>query len=414
MSLTFVVLSNNSESASELRLALSTDPTTRLLSVCDDPERLNADLELLQPAAVIVELGQDPDKQFALVKKIIASHPEIAVITASRDQSAAMVLRSMRSGAHEFLQLPVVAEELKTVIDRIRELSLRDESTTRKHGRVIAVFSGKGGSGVSFLATNLAASMNVPTLLADLNLQAGDAASFLGIDPKYSVVDFVHNRSRLDDSLINSFLTIHSPRLSLLAAPPEAHEAEDVKSQDVTEILHVLRQRFDCIVLDLPHTFDSGTVSALDLADNILIVMTLDIPGIRSTNRAIKVFNRLGYPKTKVHVVVNRWHKNIDVQLQKVEAHLDEKILGLIPNDYRKVMDSINLGQPLVENEPSSKITIELKRIASIVMNGTDPNSAQPRKGVLRGMFSRQGSAGSTGSLTSTGPLQLAPMMDKA
>ena len=107
--------------------------------------------------------------------------------------------------------------------------------------------------------------------------------------------------------------------------------------------------------------FDSATVAALDLADDILIVMTLDIPGIRGANRAIKVFNRLNYPKTKVHVIVNRWGKNIDVQLQKVEAHLDEKILGLIPNDYRKVIDSINLGQPLVEREPTSKITLELK-----------------------------------------------------
>ena len=196
----------------------------------------------------------DPDKEFTLIKKVIAAHPEIAVITASADTSSALILRSMRSGAHEFLQLPVVAEEFKTVIDRIREIRLHEESTTKKHGRVIAVFSGKGGSGVSFVATNLAASMNVPTLLADLNLQAGDAASFLGIDPKYSVVDFVHNRARLDASLTNSFLSVHSSKLSLLAAPPEAHEAEDVKPQDVTEILHLLRQTFECIVLDLPHT----------------------------------------------------------------------------------------------------------------------------------------------------------------
>jgi pilus assembly protein CpaE len=269
----------------------------------------------------------------------------------------------------------------------------------------VAVFSGKGGAGVSFVATNLAAAMNGSTLLADLNLQAGDAASFLGIDPKYSVVDFVHNRARLDDSLINSFLITHTSRMSLLAAPPETHEAEDVKPQDVTEILHLLRQRFECIVLDLPHTFDATTVAALDVADDILIVMTLDIPGIRSTNRAIKVFNRLSYPRTKVHVVVNRWSKNIDVQLHKVEAHLDEQILGLIPNDYRKVMQSINLGQPLVESEPASKITLEIKRIAALVSGDVNNSSPQPRKGVLRGIFGRQ---------SSTGTLHLSPMMDKA
>lgn len=404
MSLTFLILSNNTEASNELKAALSSGPNTRLLGECDTPERLMADLSLLRPSAIIVVLSQEvPDRELTLIKNVVASHPQIAVITASTDTSSTLILRSMRSGAHEFLPLPVAADEFRTVVERIKELRLHDDGAAAKHGRVVAVFSGKGGAGVSFVATNLAAAMNRATLLADLNLQAGDAASFLGIDPKYSIVDFVHNRARLDDSLINSFLITHTSRMSLLAAPVEAHEAEDVKPQDVTEILHLLRQKFDCIVLDLPHTFDSATVAALDLADDIVLVLTLDIPGIRSTNRAIKVFNRLNYPKTKVHVVVNRWSKNIDVQLQKVEAHLDEQILGLIPNDYRKVMDSINLGQPLVESEPTSKITLEIKRIAALVSGDVDASSPQPRKGVLRGIFGRQ-----------TGPLHLSPMMDKA
>jgi pilus assembly protein CpaE len=411
MSLTFLVLSKNEEASNELRVALSSSMNTRLLAECDSPERLMADISLLRPSAIIVVLSQgNSEREFTLIKNVIASHPETAVITASTDTSSTLILRSMRSGAHEFLPLPVDTNEFRTVVDRIRELRLRDDATSRKHGRVVAVFSGKGGSGVSFVATNLAAAMNGSTLLADLNLQAGDAASFLGIDPKYSVVDFVHNRARLDDSLINSFITSHTSRMSLLAAPLEAHEAEDVKPQDVTEILHLLRQRFDYMVLDLPHTFDSTTVAALDLADDILIVLTLDIPGIRSTNRAIKVFNRLNYHKSKVHVVVNRWSKSIDVQLEKVEAHLDERILGLIPNDYRKVIESINLGQPLVESDPASKITLEIKRIAALVSGGVDNASAQPRKGMLRGIFGRQG----TGPLKSTGPLNLSPMMDKA
>lgn len=273
-------------------------------------------------------------------------------------------------------------------------------------GRLIAVFSGKGGAGVSFFATNLASAMTSPSLLVDLNLQAGDAASFLGHDVRYSIADLVNNRARLDDALIQSFLTIDSPNLSLLPAPAEAHEGEDIKPEDVTEVLHLLRQRFGCVVIDLPHTFDSITVAALDAADDIISLLTLDIPGIRSTNRALKVFNRLGYPRSKVHLVVNRWTKNGDVQIQKVETHLDEQIIGLIPNDYRKVMDSINLGQPLVQSDPASKISSEIKRIAALVTGHGDSTPTQARKGLLR-VFSR-------GTATGTGPLQLSPMMDKA
>jgi len=234
--------------------------------------------------------------------------------------------------------------------------------------------------------------MSANTLLADLNLQVGDISSFLGIDPKYSVTDFVLNRSRLDDALINSMITPYSARLSLLAAPAEPHEAEDIQPEHVTEALHVLAQRFSYVVLDLQHTFDPITVAGLDLADQILLVMHLDIPGIRSTKRALKVFERLGYPRNKVRVVVNRWSKNIDVELQKVEAHLDEQLLGLIPNDYRKVIDSINLGRPLVESDPASKITVEIKRIAGIVERQDQTVSSQPRKRLLGAVFGRQNS----------------------
>jgi pilus assembly protein CpaE len=409
MALTFVVLSTDNEASRLIKAALSAGSNTRLVAEAQTPERLLSDVQLLRPSGVILVLSQAPtDAEFGMVKKIGSTYPGTAVITASTNSSSSVILRSIRSGAHEFLPLPINAEEFRTVMERVQEFQTVSEESMKKLGRLVAIFSGKGGAGASFLATNLAAAMTVPTLLVDLNLQAGDAASFLGIDARFSIADLVNNRSRLDDGLIQSFLTVQSPGLSLLAAPPEAHEAEDIKPQDVTEILHLLRQRFDCVVIDLPHTFDSTTVAALDASDNIINVLTLDIPSIRSTNRALKVFNRLGYPRSKIHLVVNRWGKNIDVQLQKVESHLDEQIIGLIPNDYRKVMDSINLGKPLVQSDPSSKITTEIKRIAALVSGEGDTTPTQARKGLLRGMFNRNSATGGTGSL------QLSPMMDKA
>jgi pilus assembly protein CpaE len=379
--LTFITLSKNGESSDELRDALAGSGRTHLLADCHSLEQMLADVTRLRPSAAIITVGSDnSEKEFALIKQLAAVSPDTAVICAARDASPALILGSMRAGAREFIQLPIIADEFRGVIDRVVELRADGENSTKSHGRIVAVFSGKGGAGVSFFGTNLAAAMGVPTLLVDLNLQAGDAASFLGIDAKYSVTDFVNNRSRLDDSLMTSLVTPHSTNLAVLAAPLEAHEAEDIKPQDVSEILHLLRQRYECIVLDLPHTFDSVTVAALDLADDILVVLTLDIPGIRATKRALKVFERLDYRRDKVHVVVNRWSKGIDVQLQKVEAHLGEQLIGFVPNDYRKVMDSINLGRPLVQSEPSSKITAEIKRIAALVSGNGHAPTAPPRK----------------------------------
>lgn len=403
--MTFSITGSNPEASKEIKDALFGSAHTRLLTECDEPDQLIADVLRVRPTAAIIVLeAGNPENHFGLIRQLAAACPESAIITASRDASPSVILGSMRAGAHEFLQLPIIASEFQTVLERVSQLSEAGEGTAKK-SRLIAVFSGKGGAGVSFLATNLAAAMDVPTLLADLNLQAGDAASFLGIEARYSLTDFVSNLARLDDSLLTSLITPHSANLSLLAAPLEPHEAEEIEPENVTEILHLLGRRFERIVLDLPHTFDPITVAALDLADDILLVMTLDIPGIRSTKRALKVLDRLGYPRAKVHIVVNRWSKNIDVELQKVQTHLGVQFIGLVPNDYVKVMDSINLGRPHVHSDPASKIAAEIKRIASaLVADHNDQLSMHPRKKSLRGIFGRR---------NSTAPLEFATTLAK-
>lgn len=388
-SLSFITLSKNLEASKEIRDALSGTSRAHVLAECEDSDTMLVDVLRLRPSAAIIVLEPDSsEKAFTLIKKLSAAVPETAIITAASNASPTLILGSMRAGAREFLQLPIIADELRTVLDHVAELCAT-EGQGHRQGRLVGVFSSKGGAGVSFLSANLAAAMNVPTLLVDLNLQAGDAASFLGMTPKYSLADFAANRNRLDDALISSLVTSDSTNLSLLAAPLEAHEAEDITVQDVSEVLHLMGRRHECIVLDLPHTFDPVTIAALDLADDVLLVMTMDIPGIRSTKRALKVFERLGYPRGKIRVVVNRWSKNIDVELQKVEAHLDEQLIGFIPNDYPKVIESINLGQPLVQTESSSKLAIEIKRIASLVQGTKHPTSPQPRKGLLGAVFGR-------------------------
>ena len=391
-SLTFITLGRNGDGSQQIKDALSGAQRASLIADCSSPEQLLADVIRLQPSAAVITLEPDhSERDFALIRKLIAASPGTAIVTAASEASPNLILGSIRSGAREFLQIPIIPEEFQTVLDRIEELVAAERNTSSKNSRLVAVFSGKGGAGVSFFATNLAAAMDVPTLLMDLNLQAGDVASFLGLEPRYSLADFVVNRTRLDDSLITSLLTPHSARLALLAAPLEAHEAEDINPEHVTEVLHLLSQRYECLVLDLQHTFDPITIAALDLADDILLLMTLDIPGIRSTKRALKVFERLGYPRGKVHVVVNRWSKSIDVELHKVETHLDEQLIGFVPNDYRKVMESINLGRPLVQTDPSSKLTLEIKRIAALV-SGSNHKASPTRKRLLGTVFGRHSS----------------------
>jgi pilus assembly protein CpaE len=366
--LTFVILSTGLDTFKEIRAALSEDGRARLLAGGDDAEQLHEEITRLRPNVAIITLGANTEQALALIERLTVESPTTALICAARDASPELILRSMRAGAREFLRLPIIGDEFKEVLDRTTEYCAQHVDAPKKKGRMIAVFSSKGGCGTSFIATNLACAISNPTVLVDLNLQAGDLPLFLGLEPKYSIADLVENRARLDASLLGSYVTPYTSNLALLAAPREADSADEIEPEHVFEALESLRESYSHVVLDPQHTFDSITLTALDQADDIVLVLTLDIPAIRSAQRSLEIFDRLGYPRKKVRVIVNRWSKQIDLDLRQVETYLGEPVMGFVPSDYQTAVTSINLGQPLVQSDPSSKIGVEIRRIAAAIV----------------------------------------------
>lgn len=391
--LTFIVLCKDIIDSKEISRALNSHAGASLLMTTDDAEQVFTETVRLRPSAVIINLAHLGEPGLKLVQRIIAECPATAVICASRDSSPDLILRSMRSGARDFIRLPLIEEEFRTVIDRTSQFSDQHvDDEPKKRGRAIAVFSSKGGCGCSLIATNLAMLQSAPTVLLDLNLQSGDLELMLGLKPKFSLADVVENRERLDDALLASYLTPHSKHISLLAAPMKAESAEDIEPRHIYEIMESLRHRFDSVIIDTPHNFDALTISALDHADQILVVLTLEIHAIRSTRRALEIFDRLGYPRKKIRLVVNRWSKNIDLDQKQVEDFLGERVVGFIQSDYRAAVNSINLGQPLVESAPSSKVAADLRQIAAKLFEGKVDQSAPvtESKRSFNSLFRRQ------------------------
>ncbi|HWN10473.1 MAG TPA: AAA family ATPase [Pyrinomonadaceae bacterium] len=388
--ITIVILSSGLENFKEIRAALSADDRVRLLAGGNDAEQLHDEILRLKPAAAIISLGANSEQGIKFIQRLSAESPQTALISAAYHASSDLVLGSLRAGAREFLRLPASADELKTVLDRISAFCSVQVEVPKKKGRMIAVFSSKGGCGTSFVAANLAACSDARTVLVDLNLQAGDLPLFLGVDPKYSFADMAENRNRLDEALIRSFVTPCSSNLSLLAAPREADAADEIEPEHVFDVLQRLRECYEYVVLDPQHTFDSITLAALDQADEIVLVLTLDIPAIRSTQRALEIFDRLGYPRKKIRIVVNRWSKQIDLDLRQVEKFLGEPVVGFIPSDYQTAVTSINLGQPLVKSDVGCKISQEIRRIARTISSGTVPvPEEEPRRTFWDSLFKR-------------------------
>jgi pilus assembly protein CpaE len=379
-SISIVVLSSSLDNFNEIRLALATDSRLKILSGGNDTEQVHDEVKRLKPSVAIISLGPNADQAIGLIQRLTSECPDTAVISVARETSADLILQSLRAGAREFLRIPIDPDEMKTVFDRIGELCAEQASAAKKTGQMTAVFSSKGGCGTSFLAANLATCASMRTVLVDLNLEAGDLPLFFGLDPRRSIADLIAHRGVFDKELMSAYVTPYSERLHLLAAPKEADPIDKIKPEHIFEVLKQLRECYDHVVLDPQHTFDAVTLAALDQSDKIVLVLTLDIPAIRSAKRSLQIFDRVGYPRTKTLIVVNRWSKQVDLDLRQVEDFLGEPVMGSIPSDYQTVVNSINLGKPLVESNSSSKIALELKRVARTLLAGTPRAGASKPK----------------------------------
>ena len=385
-----IILTSDADEARELREALKSDQRLRVVAVGDAADQGYALVARWRPSAVIVTLSAEPRIDWAMCRQISAFCPETMIICASRNSSPDLILDSIRAGAREFLRLPVIAEELKTVVDRTIEFCVGESKTAIKKGRVIAVFGAKGGCGCSFIAANLATAIGSSTAVVDLNLQAASQDLLFGVKPRFSIADLIGNLTRLDDQLIARYLVDVAPKVKLLPAPPDAAAAEEIRADQIAEVIGILRERNEHVVLDLPHTFDAITIAALDQADEILLALTLDVLSARAAQRALVIFGRLSYPREKVRIVLNRWNQQSDLELKHVEKFLGERVASFIPEDYRAVVGSINIGRPLVASQSSSAIVAELRRLA--VICGGQPGNPQAGKGgrLLNAIFRRQ------------------------
>src|ERR1041384_8188232 len=169
--LTFVVLGAGLDNFKQIRTALSGDGRVQLLAGGNDTEQVSEEIVRLKPMAAIISLGPNMDQAIKLIQKLSVESPKTALICAAQNPSPDLLMQSLRAGAREFLQLPIREHELNTVLDRVSEFCAGQIEAPRKKGRVVAVFSSKGGCGTSSIASNLAVATNARTALVDLNLQ---------------------------------------------------------------------------------------------------------------------------------------------------------------------------------------------------------------------------------------------------
>lgn len=321
------------------------------------------------PDVVILDESGVEAQDLSALEQVCMQYPNMAFIMLNETVSPEFLISALRIGIKDVLKLPLVNEELLRAVSRV-EIKSSFSAQSQKQGRVVVFTSGKGGSGATFLACNLAYAMaashaDVKVALLDLNLQFGDAALFLSDHvPPNTLADVASNISRLDATLLSSSMVQVLPNFGLLAAPEDAERAEEVKPQHIDALIKLAKRQYDFIVLDIGRTLNATSLKALDHADHIFLVLQQTLPFIRDSKRLIKVLLSLGYSKVKINLLINRYEKVSDIDVRDVEATLEMQVYERIPNSYAAVSASVNQGVPILKISRHDPVTKTLEEIA--------------------------------------------------
>lgn len=351
-----------------------------------------------KPDVVLMDINM-PDSDGITASQIITKNvPGTQIIIMSVQSEADYLRKAMLAGARDFLMKPFSGDELVEAVRRIHEtrpelpqaivprnidLDSGGSSKTRRLGKVITVFSPKGGIGCTTVAVNVAsvwAGEGHKTLLVDGSLQFGDVALMLNLKSTMSIVDLIENLSDLDADLVSSVLLENNTNLKVLLAPPRPEMAELATAEGVKRLIKVLRTLFDYIIIDTSSGLDDVNLAWLDSADRIVLLARQNLPSIKNVSRFFDLSEVLDYEQEKVLLVVNFASKKTRITVKDIEDKLNWSVAVVIPEDEAAHL-AADLGEPLVSQAWRRRrrpITRALIRLSEFVRDELEQDEETP------------------------------------
>ncbi len=295
-----------------------------------------------QPDVFIIDVrgGRPLPSALPMLKR---QHPTTPVVLVTTSFDPALVLEAMRAGVNECLAEPVTAADIEGAVMRL--LAHKQPETT---SQVFAFIGAKGGVGTTTTAVNVATELSkvAPgrTLLVDLHLAHGDASVFLGVEPRFSVVDAMDNIHRFDEAFFKG-LVVQTPAGPHLLASSDRALVQTSSVQRVRSLVEFASKMYRYVVLDVPRS-DAAALDALDKAVRIVVVANQELPTVRNASRVAASF-RQRYGNDRVSVIVNRMDAHAEIRRDDVEKVVGTRVLLAVPSDYRSALRALNKGRPL-------------------------------------------------------------------
>jgi pilus assembly protein CpaE len=334
----------------------------------------------------------------ALAGALQQGTPDVSVLLIRRQESGELIRQALRVGVKDVLSSASDETAVRTAAARALEIArtLRgrlgggaptDAGEGRGPGKVVTVFSSKGGCGKTFLSTNLAVSLTrngAEVALVDLDLHFGDVAIMLHLFPSHTIYDAAQNPG-LDALSLKSFLTHHDSGIWALVAPTEPTVADSINPGTIGNILKLLRSAFDYVVIDTPPAFSEPVLAAFDESDWLVMLATLDVPSIKNLRLTLQTMELLHFPKGRIRVVVNRADSKVGLRMPDVEKLLSSPVDTTIPSS-RSVPLSVNKGSPIMLEEPKGPVAEAIRRVAAQL---TEPQIGRTKQKQRRSLFAR-------------------------
>ena len=321
------------------------------------------------PDVGVICLDGSPQKAISLIEKLRVDAPDCVLLAVSSSTDGQLILKSMRAGAREFLTMPISLEDLMSALTRISEAKFGGTSGKSRNTKTFAICGASGGVGCTSVAVNLgcvlAANPSNSVALVDLDMAVGDADVFLDTIPDYSLIDVTQNVSRLDVQLLKRSMTKHSSGLYLLPRPVQLQDVSLITPDSLRRVFGLLKATFSHIVIDVSKGFSEIDLAAFEFADEVLMVVQLDLPCLRNLVRLQMSFDEIEGLRDKVKIVVNRVGlESGQIKMKKAKETIGREIFAQIPNDYRTMVEVRNNGVPLLEQAPKAPITIAMQALA--------------------------------------------------
>jgi pilus assembly protein CpaE len=374
-------------------VAVTAEHVSRLLSIESDVEVVGTALSgqeairlahELHPDIVLMDINMPGLDGIETTERLTRELPSTSTVMMSVQADGDYLQRSMLAGARGFLVKPFNADELAESLRNVFARRVEPKghivavgpghrpAEQRRPGRVVALFSPKGGAGTTTIAVNLAvaiAQMDRRVALVDADLQFGDAGVFLNLDPtNASITDAIAEMAQGNPEAVDGALLSHRSGLHVLLAPPSPDSAELVSADHMRSILARLVRLHEVVIVDCATVLNEATLAVLDMADEIICPIALDIPAIRSVRVFVDLTERLGYPESKLRLVINRADTNYGIRHEDVQRSVGRKIEHSVISDARAAVHSLNHGVPFVLGNKRAAVSRDVVSIAESLL----------------------------------------------